>query len=198
MCFYREVRLKWSSEIGRILHHVDLHIWPGEVLVLVSLVALWPGALWGGRQTQLGQFGLLLLQALFAPLDASILEPNFDLRRRKKSGWLEEAWGWGGGGGVTVLRIGHLSLCELQRGGEQEPLRADHVLLPGELLLQAGELLAGEAGAHPFGLPTLGFEWLQACVDFGHRSCREDGAWLNSSTNISILKTKENPLVPCA
>lgn len=45
--------------------------------------------------------------------------------------------------------LSYLSFCELQSRGQEEPLRADHVLLPRKLLLQSGELLAGEAGAHP-------------------------------------------------
>lgn len=61
----------------------------------------------------------------------------------------------------------HLSFCELQSRGQEEPFGPDHVLLPGELLLQPGELLAGEARAHPFRLPTFSFERVQPCVHFG-------------------------------
>ena len=52
----------------------------------------------------------------------------------------------------------YLGLGELQVRRQDEPLRADHVLLARELLLQPGQLLVGEAGAHAFGLSSLGLE----------------------------------------
>lgn len=67
----------------------------------------------------------------------------------------------------------YLSLGELQSRGQQEPLRTHHVLLPGELLLQPGQLLAGEAGAYPFRLSSFGFERMHSCVDSGQRGCRQ-------------------------
>lgn len=56
-----------------------------EILIIVSFIvlALGTGALWWGSESELGQFCLLLLQALLAPFDATILEPHFDLRIKK-------------------------------------------------------------------------------------------------------------------
>lgn len=64
-----------------VVRHVDVHVQVGQLLVGV---ALGPGALGRRRQAQFGQFGLLLLQTLFAPLDASVLEPDFDLSTRER------------------------------------------------------------------------------------------------------------------
>lgn len=65
---------------GVVRHvHVHVHVQVGELLVPLVSVALRPGTFGRGRQAQFGQFGLLLLQTLFAPLDASVLEPDFDL-----------------------------------------------------------------------------------------------------------------------
>lgn len=52
------------------------------VLVLVSLIlaALRSRAFRRNRESQFGQFGLLLLKTLLSPLDAPVLEPNFDLK----------------------------------------------------------------------------------------------------------------------
>lgn len=52
----------------------------------------------------------------------------------------------------------HLLLGEVQCRSKQAPLRAHHVLLPGKLLLQPCQLVAGEDGAHPLGFASLGFE----------------------------------------
>lgn len=52
----------------------------------------------------------------------------------------------------------YLLFSEVQGGGEQAPLCAHHVLLPGELLLQPGQLVAGEDGPDTLGFASLGFE----------------------------------------
>lgn len=56
------------------------------VLVLVSLIltALRAGAFRRNGESQFGKFGLLLLETLLSPLDAPVLEPNFDLEKRKR------------------------------------------------------------------------------------------------------------------
>lgn len=74
-----------SAVFCRVIGHV--HVQVGELLILFSFipVALRSGTLGRGGQAQFGQFGLLLLQTLFAPLDASVLEPDFDLRARENS-----------------------------------------------------------------------------------------------------------------
>ena len=64
----------------------------------------------------------LALEMLFAPFDAAVLEPDFDLR-----------------------------LAEVERGGQVIPLRAHHVLLTFKLLLQPLQLLRREDGTHAFG-----------------------------------------------
>lgn len=60
---------------------INVYIWVlAEIVVFVSIIStLWAWAFWWHRQSQFGKFGLLLLQTLFPPLNASILEPNFDL-----------------------------------------------------------------------------------------------------------------------
>lgn len=75
---------------------------------------------------------------------------------------------------LLVFFFSYLSLCELQRGRQEKPLRPDHVLLPRELLLQPGQLLTGEASAHAFRFPTFRFEGVKPCADFGQRSCEEE------------------------
>lgn len=165
-----------SAVVRGVIGHVDIHVQVGELLILISFisVSLRSGTLRRSGQAQFGQLGLLLLQTLFAPLDASVLEPDFDLETknethldtlyRHKCSVFE----------ATVYMMcefqcfSHLSFCELQSGRQEEPLGADHVLLPGELLLQPGELLAGEAGAHPFRLATFSLERMKPRVHFGH------------------------------
>lgn len=62
-------------------------------------------------------------------------------------------------GQVEMERGGaYLFFSEVQGGGEQAPLRAHHVLLPCKLLLQPGQLVAGEDGPDPLGFASLGFE----------------------------------------
>lgn len=64
-----------------VIRHIDVHVQVGQLLVCV---ALRPGTLGWRRQAQFGQFSLLLLQTLFAPLDASVLEPDFDLSTKEQ------------------------------------------------------------------------------------------------------------------
>lgn len=52
----------------------------------------------------------------------------------------------------------YLLLGEAQGRGEQAPLCAHHVLLPGKLLLQPCQLLTGEDGPDSLGFARLGFE----------------------------------------
>lgn len=70
-----------SAVFCRVVGHVHVHVQVGELLILFPFipVALRSGTLGRSGQAQFGQFGLLLLQTLFAPLDASVLEPDFDL-----------------------------------------------------------------------------------------------------------------------
>lgn len=89
---YREVFvLKRSAVVHEVIGYIDVHIRVGEVLVFVTFVsvALRSGTLGRSGQSQFGQFGLLLLQTLFAPLDASVLEPDFDLERDGEKKYLE-------------------------------------------------------------------------------------------------------------
>lgn len=58
----------------------------------------------------------------------------------------------------------YLLFSEVQGGGEQASLRAHHVLLPRKLLLQPGQLVAGEDGPDPLGFASLGFEDGQAAL----------------------------------
>lgn len=68
-----------------VIRHVNVHVQVGELLIVAFIsVALRSGTLRRSRQAQFGQFGLLLLQTLFAPLDASILEPDFDLETKHR------------------------------------------------------------------------------------------------------------------
>lgn len=70
-----------------VLRYVNIHISVRELFILVALISvpLRSGAFWWSGQAQFGQFGLLLFQTLFAPLDASVLEPNFDLEKEEDS-----------------------------------------------------------------------------------------------------------------
>lgn len=79
--------------VSGVIRHVDVHVQVRELLILVSFipVALRSGALRGCSQAQFGELGLLLLQTLFAPLDAPVLEPDFDLETKKRR-MLEEMW----------------------------------------------------------------------------------------------------------
>lgn len=71
-----------STVISTVIRHVNIHIQVRELLILVPFisVALRSGTFRRSSQAQFGQFGLLLLQTLLSPLDASVLEPDFDLR----------------------------------------------------------------------------------------------------------------------
>lgn len=69
--------------ICRVIRHVNVHVQVGELLIVPFIsVALRSGTLRRSCQAQFGQFGLLLLQTLFAPLNASVLEPDFDLETK--------------------------------------------------------------------------------------------------------------------
>lgn len=68
-----------SAVVRGVIRHVNIHVQVRELLVSLVSVALRSGTFGWGSQAQFGQFGLLLLQTLFAPLDASVLEPDFDL-----------------------------------------------------------------------------------------------------------------------
>lgn len=76
-----------SAVVGGIVRHVDVHVQVRKLLILVAFiaVALRSGALGWSSEPQFGQLGLLLLQTLFAPLDASVLEPDFNLKTRTSS-----------------------------------------------------------------------------------------------------------------
>lgn len=73
--------------VCRVIRHVNIHAQVGELLILIAFisVALRSGTFRRSSQAQFGQFGLLLLQTLFAPLDASVLEPDFDLGTKKQN-----------------------------------------------------------------------------------------------------------------
>lgn len=81
-CVHASVGL---TVVGGVVRHVHVHVRVGKLLVAFVSVALRSGTLGRRGQAQLGQLGLLLLQALLAPLDASILEPDFDLEKGKNS-----------------------------------------------------------------------------------------------------------------
>lgn len=76
-----------STVVCRVIRHVNIHVQVGELLILIAFisVALRSGTFRRSSQAQFGQFGLLLLQTLFAPLDASVLEPDFDLGTKNKT-----------------------------------------------------------------------------------------------------------------
>lgn len=69
--------LKWIVDVNV---HIRLFC---EVSLLI-LSALRSRALWLHSETKFGEFGLLLLKTLFSPLDASVLEPNFNLELEEK------------------------------------------------------------------------------------------------------------------
>lgn len=73
-----------SAVVSGVIRHVNIHVQVGELFILISFisVALRSGTFWRSSQAQFGQLGLLLLQTLFAPLDASVLEPDFDLETK--------------------------------------------------------------------------------------------------------------------
>lgn len=58
----------------------------------------------------------------------------------------------------------YLLLSEVQSGGEQTPLHAHHILLPRKLLLQPGQLVAGEDGPDSLGFAGLGFDDREAAL----------------------------------
>lgn len=68
-----------------VIGHVDIHVQVGELFVSFISVALRSGTFGRSCQAQFGQFGLLLLKTLFAPLNAAVLEPDFDLKTKMKS-----------------------------------------------------------------------------------------------------------------
>lgn len=76
-----------SAVVRGVIGHVDIHVQVGELLILISFisVSLRSGTLRRSGQAQFGQLGLLLLQTLFAPLDASVLEPDFDLETKNET-----------------------------------------------------------------------------------------------------------------
>lgn len=61
--------------------NVNIRVLCEIMLVLVPLIlaALRSGAFRRNRETQFSKFGLLLLKTLLSPLDAPVLEPDFDL-----------------------------------------------------------------------------------------------------------------------
>lgn len=64
---------------------VNIRVLCEIVLVLVSLIlaALRSGAFRWNSESQFGEFGLLLLKTLLSPLDAPVLEPNFNLENKE-------------------------------------------------------------------------------------------------------------------
>lgn len=75
-----------SAVLIGVVRYVNIHIRIGELFILIALISvpLRSGAFRWSSQAQFGQFGLLLFQTLFAPLDASVLKPDFDLWGKKK------------------------------------------------------------------------------------------------------------------
>ena len=128
-------RPRGGCEAANILVRLQIHflllLFLRHVEALLGLFGRGGGG--GHGERQLKELLMLLLQLLltldagvlaltfemlFPPFDAPVLEPDFDL-----------------------------SFAEVERGGEVIPLRADHVLLSLELLLQPLQLLRGEDGS---------------------------------------------------
>lgn len=57
-----------------------------EIVVPLVLAPLRTRALWWNRKSELSQLGLLLLQTLLAPFNATILEPNLYLKKKLRHG----------------------------------------------------------------------------------------------------------------
>ena len=68
-----------------------------------------------------------------------------------------------GAGGDGVWWV-FLLFSEVQGGGEQAPFCAHHVLLPCKLLLQPGQLVAGEDSPDSLSFANLGFEDREAAL----------------------------------
>ncbi len=74
----------WFFSVLKWIVDVNVYIRLFCEISLLILSALGSGAFWRHSESQFGEFGLLLLKTLFSPLDASVLEPNFNLELQEK------------------------------------------------------------------------------------------------------------------
>ena len=73
--------------VDEVVRHIDVNVGRARAiafLVPVTLGARAKGARRGRGQPQLRELGLLLLETLLAPLDASVLEPDLHLEEEEE------------------------------------------------------------------------------------------------------------------